>query len=96
MAPALLAGEQFADVGGDERRFLAGEDVTETLPKYRISRDRKAILDANGPDIDAQKKKRFRFNPANLGSQLHYKNRWRSWWRVAAGPRPTARSCTYW
>lgn len=59
------------------RRFLAGEDVTATLPKYRISRDRKAILKANGPEIDAQKKKRFRFNPANLGSQLHYKNRWR-------------------
>ena len=69
---------QLSDSAKDTlRRFLAGEDVTETLPKYRISRDRKAILDANGPDIDAQKKKRFRFNPANLGSQLHYKNRWR-------------------
>lgn len=59
------------------RRFLAGEDVTATLPAYRISRDRKAINAAGGPEIDVRRKKRFRFNPANLGSQQHYKSRWR-------------------
>lgn len=58
-------------------RFLAGEDVTATLPAYRISRDRKAINAAGGPEIDVRRKKRFRFNPANLGSQQHYKSRWR-------------------
>ena len=59
------------------RRFLAGEEVTATLPAYRISRDRKAINAAGGPEIDVRRKKRFRFNPANLGSQQHYKSRWR-------------------
>jgi hypothetical protein len=59
------------------RRFLAGEDVSATLPAYRISRDRKAINAAGGPEIDVRRKNRFRFNPANLGSQQHYKNRWR-------------------
>lgn len=59
------------------RRFMAGEDVTATLPAYRISRDRQAIKKAGGPEIDVRRTKRFRFNPANLGSQQHYKSRWR-------------------
>lgn len=59
------------------RRFTAGEDVTATLPAYRVSRDRQAIKKAGGPEIDVRRTKRLRFNPANLGSQQHYKSRWR-------------------
>lgn len=77
-ASQVLDESMLADSAKDTlRRFMAGEDVTKTLPAYRISRDRKTIKNAGGPEIDVRSKKRFRFNPANLGAQQHYKSRWR-------------------
>ena len=58
------------------KRFEAGEDVVETLPEYRVSRDRLAILAAHGPDIADNQRKKLRFKSANLGRQLQYPRRW--------------------
>ena len=57
-------------------RYEAGEDVTATLPEYRVSRDRLAILEAHGPDIADQEGKKLRFKAANLGRQSQYPRRW--------------------
>ena len=59
------------------KRFEAGEDVVATLPGYRVSRDRLAILEAHGPDIADTQRKQLRFKAANLGRQLQYPRRWR-------------------
>lgn len=58
------------------RRYMAGENVTKSLPAYRVSRDRQTILDSDGPDI-AVRRTGMRFNPANLGRQLQYPRRWK-------------------
>ena len=56
------------------QRIEAGEDLSKSLPAYRITRDRKAINKAGGPDI-AEKRAGMRFNSANLGRQLQYPRR---------------------
>jgi hypothetical protein len=58
------------------QRYLSGEDLTKSLPPYRISRDRKAIKLAGGPDIGAARAG-LRFKAANLGRQLQYARRWK-------------------
>lgn len=57
-------------------RYEAGEDVIATLPEYRVSRDRLAILAAHGPDIADKESKKLRFKAANLGRQTQYPRRW--------------------
>lgn len=67
---------QLSDSAKDTlERFEAGEDVMKTLPDYRVSRDRAAILDADGPDI-LEDRTGLRFKSANVGKQLQYPRRW--------------------
>ena len=59
------------------RRYLAGEDMRESLPNHKFIRHRAAIKEAKGEDKDiAIPRKSRAVRPEGLGYQLCYDRRW--------------------